>query len=927
MPDPTLTALAGTFVAGKILTADFLGGIIGNLLASAGYDLGKAGLNNLGSRLRELWQENGQFKNHDLLRALRFAECQAMVGVCEICLVEDYESHPNLIRAFVMWPDALPFLLNPEIRLIAKIRRDFHALAQETLNLSPAELEAQAAAKLTDIEPLVKVGRELGSRRQPSGAAADAELSALRERLTHATRESFAAAVEADLFTSLQFRLRLVFRRPDEQTQGVSILDKLVARVDRHWFAFFCFAFREVLRDPEDKRFAKAREAFKLDKLSGNAPRNFDELERRLAVTNQKLDGLPTQLTELRAFLAKAQRERRLARRETKRQFNTLTARLTEISLRLDDLAAGQHHIAAVVTETHAVALKTQDTLEKMGEKLEPPGDAPEPLPPPRDCLARREEKKLLVRALLAEVPRPLPVLGAAGIGKSTLTIYALHHRPVKRRYGARRFFVRCEGLMSAETLVQKVALQLGLPKEARNQVGILAHFEQAESRPALLVLDNFETPWQAETKPVNDFCEQLAKIRGLALVISVRLNELPLNVHWQEPIQPPPLDLSSARWIFRRLAPRITGSQELLDELLDKMGGVPLAITLLAGVAAQEGDLSSVKKRWEAEKMKLLQLLGSEHPDLNWRSSLNLSLKSRRMQRNAAARRLLSVLAWLPDGMAEADRETLFPGDGRGAATELRNLALAYEEAGRLRVLPPIRESVKEEQPPEEADLTHAISHYTFIATRGQDAGTEKATQAIERLTPEVANIETMLALGLQGKDFIKVVQAAPHWGEFVRFTALGTARPLELAAEKAKEFAEWLAAANCIQRLGDIALARSDYDTATSRYNEALPLYQKVRGTLGEANCIQGLGDIALARSDTGQAREKYRQALALYEQIEEPYSIGVAHYRLALISDDEAARQFHVRAARAAWESIDRPDLVQILEERFGAAEPET
>jgi hypothetical protein len=81
-----------------------------------------------------------------------------------------------------------------------------------------------------------------------------------------------------------------------------------------------------------------------------------------------------------------------------------------------------------------------------------------------------------------------------------------------------------------------------------------------------------------------------------------------------------------------------------------------------------------------------------------------------------------------------------------------------------------------------------------------------------------------------------------------------------------------------------------------------------------LGEANCIQGLGDIARERSDHDGARERYEAALGLYARIQEPYSIGWAHVRRARIARDDEERGRHLAAARQAWRSIGRDDLVE-------------
>ncbi|WP_052518351.1 FAD-dependent oxidoreductase [Archangium violaceum] len=499
----------------------------------------------------------------------------------------------------------------------------------------------------------------------------------------------------------------------------------------------------------------------------------------------------------------------------------------------------------------------------------------PAEMPSPGDCFGREELTRQLVEEVLAEEPRPTMVLGPPGIGKSTLTRQASHHPEVVPRYGNRRYFVRLDGATSRELVVSAVAAVLGIGSEPQLWDAVKHSLQAA---PALLVLDNLETPWHEDRSGTEALLAELGAVAGLALVGSVRGGERPYVPRSRPPIEVTRLDDNFALDLFCSIASKVDRKDPLLESLLREQEGLPLAIKLLA-FAAEGASLENTWALWRTERVGLYERPGGSDRESSLSVSLEVSIKGPRM--TDEARRLLSLLATLPGGVAQGDLERLLPGVARGAAQVLAKVGLAFFEKGRIRMLAPIREHVRRSRPPGAEERERVLTHYLGMAREhGGRLGRMGGGEASTLLITEFANIEGLIEEELDGKKATDAMDAAIALSEFMRFSGHGTSRVLQRASVVARSRGEAGREANCIWRLGDIALARSQHE-----------------------------------------ARDLFEQSLSLYMLIPEPYSVGQTHRRLARIAPNAEARRRHIIAARQAWESIDRPDLVQQLHDELG------
>ena len=523
-------------------------------------------------------------------------------------------------------------------------------------------------------------------------------------------------------------------------------------------------------------------------------------------------------------------------------------------------------------------------------------------LPAHPDLVGRDTEVATLVQAWLANPPQPVAVLGAPGIGKSAICLAALHDQHVQERFGNRRWFVRCDGAGSAEALLSGLAAELGAISDGAPGTLLDRICALLSAGPAVVVLDNFETPWTADPLPVEELLRDLAAISQAGIAVSARGTARPAGLRWRDFAMLSPLPLADARRLFLAVAGASFATDLEVDELLAGLDGVPLAVELMGYAAQGQPSLEEVAMRWRTERTGMLQRMGGARRELSVAVSVEASITSPLM--TEPARRLLALLGVLPDGISHANLVALLPGGGLAAAAVLRQLGLAFDESIRLRMLAPIREHSAAEHPPGPADLDRAVRYYAQLAaTIGNQVGSSQGAQAVARLQAETGNVVAMLERAAAELRIDELTDALSGLAEYWRFTGFIQPALARTAQEAISAQGTPLQQARAWFSLGVLAMDRSDYEGALGQLERALPLYRQAGDRQGEANCIQHLGNIAKRRSDRKGAQIQYERALPLYRQVDdkrgEAYCIhGLGDVALAR-SDYEGARAYYEQA----------------------------
>ena len=218
---------------------------------------------------------------------------------------------------------------------------------------------------------------------------------------------------------------------------------------------------------------------------------------------------------------------------------------------------------------------------------------------PPAHFVGRAKDVAAILDVMLSSsAPVAILAQGGPGIGKTSLTQAVGNHPDIIRRFGEdNRWFVSLDAVSSAAATQDAITRSIG----GDPSQGFGATLVLLRQQPGLLVLDNLETPWDPKTerRATEEILAALADIPGLALLASFRGGDRVGGPAWALVHSVAHLDPPDDIELFCRVAQTQFPDDPHLPLFMAALGGIPLAIELVAARAHGRASLAALWTQW----------------------------------------------------------------------------------------------------------------------------------------------------------------------------------------------------------------------------------------------------------------------------------------------------------------------------------------
>ena len=392
------------------------------------------------------------------------------------------------------------------------------------------------------------------------------------------------------------------------------------------------------------------------------------------------------------------------------------------------------------------------------------PSAGESPPPPPKACFGREKLIENIIN--LTKNLTPLALIGAGGIGKTSIALTILHHDQIRKQFGDHRRFIRCDQFLATGShFLSRLSKAVGAGIKNPEELTPLRPF--LSSVEMIIFLDNAESildPQGTYAQDIYRMVEELSWFNNICLCITSWISTIPTAY---KSIEIPTLSIEAAHNTFYGIYQNGDKQTSQVNSILEQLDFHPLSVALLATVAHHsKWSTNRLTSEWERRRTDVLHTQHNE----SLAATIELSLSSPMFHKlGAGARELLGVIAFFPQGVNEDNIDWLFPtiSNRLNIFDNFCILSLTYQSNGYITMLAPLWEYLCPKDPTSSPLLLTTRDHYFswlgvevnpdkpgFVETqwiRSEDVNVEHLLNVFTSADPNSADIWTACAQFMQ--------------------------------------------------------------------------------------------------------------------------------------------------------------------------------
>jgi len=242
--------------------------------------------------------------------------------------------------------------------------------------------------------------------------------------------------------------------------------------------------------------------------------------------------------------------------------------------------------------------------------------------------------------------------LGPGGMGKTSLALAIVESPLVGVKFPQERcIWVPCVEATSGTLFLQVLYTSLRVKRQTDSTTSDILFELKSSTEPILLLLDNFETPWNTTDgqNQVDEVLRKLNRLTHVSILVTMRGSESPIfELQWHTEIVRA-TDMAACRRICEQINPNWDTDRDV-DDLLVAVGCMPFAVTLMATRGRQsKSSARQLLDEWAKLGTDMLSPGGLLETGMN--KSISLSVDSNFVKSDPDALYLLAILSLLPAG------------------------------------------------------------------------------------------------------------------------------------------------------------------------------------------------------------------------------------------------------------------------------------